>query len=361
MGVLHNAAEHHGDDRHGDGGHHAEDTAAFKQTGHGVAGLGREGLLEHGEHFVAEVVAVHAEIKHGTHVALGLEDHAHDRAGNDAERDTRDGGHLHGNRHDNDDRGQEQRRVDIEHGLERAGELRHAAHVGVAAVILHGAENTEADEGDDVGDAGGQDHGLHVGHNVRACHSGRKVRGIGQRGHLVAEVGAGEDRTGGHAGAHAETEANAHQGDAHRTHRAPGGTGGKRGDGADENRRNEEDRGLEDLQTVEDHCGNDTGVDPNADEDTDDDEDTDRLEGFINTVHHGLFDGLPLVAEVERHQRGAHNADEHGDMRVCFILDDAERQCADQDQHGDQSFPQLWHTRGPGFLFFTHLIVPTFL
>lgn len=84
VGVLHNAANIMAMSVMADGGHHAEDTAAFKQTGHGVAGLGREGLLEHGEHFVAEVVAVHAEIKHGTHVALGLEDHAHDRAGNES-------------------------------------------------------------------------------------------------------------------------------------------------------------------------------------------------------------------------------------------------------------------------------------
>ena len=361
VGILHNAAEHHGDDRHGDGEHHAHNTAALKEAGHGVAGLGREGGFEHGERFVAEVVAVHAVVKQGAHVALGLEDHAEDRAGDDAEGDAGDGGHLHGDRHDDDDRRQEQERVDGEHGLQRAGELRHAAHIGVAAVILHGAENAEGNEGDAVGDAGGQDHALNVGHNVRACHSGGEVRGIGQRGHLVAEVGTGEDRAGGHAGVHAETEANAHEGDAHRTHRAPGGTGGQRGDGANENSRNEEDCGLENFQTVVDHRGDDAGIDPDADEDTDDDEDADRLEGLINAVHHCLFNGFPLVAEVERHHGSAEGADEHGNVRVNAVFDDTERQHGDQERHRQQGFPQLGHTRGLHFLFFTHLIVPTFL
>ena len=91
------------------------------------------------------------------------------------------------------------------------GELDHAGHIRIAAVILHHTENAEEDQGDGVGDAGGQDHGLDVGDNVRTGHGGSEVRRIGQRAHLIAEVGAGEDGTGSHAGAHAKAEANAHQ------------------------------------------------------------------------------------------------------------------------------------------------------
>ena len=232
MGLLHDTAEHHGDDRHGDGGHHTHDTAALKQTRHGVARLRRQGCFEQGKRLIREVIAVLTVIEDGTERAgTGLEDEAQDDTGNNAEGNAGDRGNLQGNCHDNDDRRQEQHRADVEdtalRGVQRVGELDHAGHIRIAAVILHHTENAEEDQGDGVGDAGGQDHGLDVGDNVRTGHGGSEVRRIGQRAHLIAEVGAGEDGTGSHAGAHAKAEANAHQGNAHRAHRAPGRTGVK--------------------------------------------------------------------------------------------------------------------------------------
>ena len=46
VGALHNAAEHHGDDGHGHGVHHAQDTAALQQLIHGLIGLRAQRGLE---------------------------------------------------------------------------------------------------------------------------------------------------------------------------------------------------------------------------------------------------------------------------------------------------------------------------
>lgn len=108
VGLLHDTAEHHGDDRHGDGGHHTHDTAAFQQSCHGVARFGRKTGFEHGERFVGEVVAVLTIIEDGSERAgTGLEDEAQDDTGNNAEGDAGNRGNLQGNCHDNDDRRQE--------------------------------------------------------------------------------------------------------------------------------------------------------------------------------------------------------------------------------------------------------------
>ena len=356
VGLLHDTAEHHGDDRHGNGRHHTHDTAAFQESCHGVARFGRKIGFEHGERFLREVVAVLTVIEDGTERAgAGLEDQAEDDAGNNTEGDAGDRGNLHGNCHDNDDRRQEQHRADVKDtalgSIQRVGELDHAGHIRLAAVILHHAEDAEEDQGDGVGDAGGQDHGLDVGDNVRTGHGGSEVRRIGQRAHLIAEIGAGENRAGGHAGAHAETVADAHQRNAHRTHRTPGGTGGERGDGADQNAGNEENCGFEDLQAVVDHRRHDARVDPHADQDTDDDQDADRLQRFVDTVHHGLFNFIPLIAEMQCHDRGSHYADKHRYMRVNSELDDTDRERGDQNQQCQQGFPQLGHS-----LFLTHSV-----
>ena len=218
-------------------------------------------------------------------------------------------------------------------------------------MILHHTENAEEDQGDGVGDAGGQHHGLDVGDNVRTGHGGSEVRRIGQRAHLIAEVGAGEDRAGGHAGAHAKAEANAHQGNAHRAHRAPGRTGGKRGDGANENARDEENRGLEDFQAVIDHRRHNARVDPHADQDTDDDQDADGLQCFVDAVHHGLFNFIPLIAEMQCHDCGSHYADKHRYVRVNTEDDDTDRECRDQDRQRQQGFPQFGHS-----FFLTHSV-----
>ena len=208
----------------------------------------------------------------------GLENQAQDGAREDTQGNAGDGGHLQGHRHNDDHRGQQQNGIDMEHAavgnIQGVGELGHAAHVRVAAVVLGDAQDTKENNTNDIGDGCGQHHGLHVAHYVGTSHGGSQVGGVGQGGHLIAEVGAGEDRAGGHAGVHAQAEANAHQGHAHGAHGTPGGTGSQGGNGADQHGGDKEDGGMHQLQAIVDHGGYHARIDPHTNQDTDDNQDT---------------------------------------------------------------------------------------
>ena len=359
MGALHNAAEHHGDDGHGHGVHHAQNTAALQQLIHGLIGLRAQRGLEHGVHFFRELKAIHAILKQSAGVALaGLENQADDSAGKDAQGDAGDGGHLHSHCHNDDHRGQQQDGVDMEYAalgnIQSVGKFRHAAHIRVAAVVLGDAQHTEEDDADHIGDGRGQHHRLDVAHNISTSHGGSQVGGVGQGGHLIAEVGAGEDGAGGHAGVHAQAEADAHQGHAHGAHGTPGGTGGQGGDGADQQGGDEEDGGMHQLQAVVDHGGHHARVDPHADQDADDNQDTDGLKGLVDAVHHHLLNIFPLVAQIQGHDGCHTHAHKHGHMHVRTIDYDTNCQNCNQKHQGNQGFPYLWHSGLSGFLCLTH-------
>ena len=79
--ILHDTAEHHGDDGHGNGGHHTHNTAGFQQASHGVAGVGTKGSLHHSQGLLSESESDLAIGKEGAQVAGGLENQTQDRAG----------------------------------------------------------------------------------------------------------------------------------------------------------------------------------------------------------------------------------------------------------------------------------------
>ncbi|MPM97719.1 hypothetical protein SDC9_144896 [bioreactor metagenome] len=109
---------------------------------------------------------------------------------------------------------------------------------------------------------------------------------------------------------------------------------------------------MQDFQPVINHGGHNARVNPHADEDADDGQNDNGLQGLVNAVHHGFFDGFPLVAEIQRHQGGADYAYEHGHMGINAIDDDADCQHDHQEQHGQQGLPQFRHS-GLSYLFFS--------
>ena len=311
-------------------------------------------------HLIAEGEAVQTKVEQSTQVAgARLEHQTQDGAGKDAQGDAGNGGHLHGHCHDDDHGRQKQDGVYVEHTalrrIQGGGELGHAAHIGTAAMVLHGAEHTKSNQGNGVGDRSGDHHGLYMGHNFGTSHGGGQVGGIRQGGHLIAEVCAGQDGAGGHTGIHAKAKANAHQGHAHGAHGAPGGASSQRGDGADQDAGDEEDGGMHDLQAVVDHGGNDAGIDPHTDQNTHDDQDTNRLEGLIDAVHHHLLNAVPLVAQVQGHNSCHTDAQEHGDMDAGLKDHNADRQYTNQCAKGDTGLPYLRHSGlSIGFIRLTH-------
>ena len=202
----------------------------FQQLNQGVIGLRTQGSFQNLLQLVREGETIQAEGEQGTQTAtLRLENEAQDTAGKDTQGDAGDGGHLHGYGHDNDNGGQQQDGVDVEETalgcVQSIGKFSHAAHIGLAAVILHSAQHTKDHQSDHIGDGGGDHHGLHVSDNVSAGHSGGQVRGVRQRRHLVAEIRTGYNSACYQRKRSAHTCRNTHQGHADGSRRTPGGSG----------------------------------------------------------------------------------------------------------------------------------------
>ena len=364
MSTLHDAAEHHRNDGHGHGVHHVHNAALFQQLNHGVIGILSQRTLENRTHLITECIAIHTKGEQGTQVTgVGLENQTQNSTRKDP---YGNGGHLHGHRHDDDNGGQKQDGVDVEHaalrGVQRSGKLSHSAHISLAAVILHGAKHAEHNQGNRISDNSGNHHRLDVCNDVGTSHGGGQIGGVGQGRHLIAEVRAGQDGAGGHSRVHIQAEADAHQGHAHGAHGAPGGTGGQGSDGTNQNGGDEEDGGMHDLQSVVDHGGNDAGIDPHTDQNAHDDQNTDGLEGLINAVHHHLLNAVPLVAQIQGHQGRHTDAHKHGHMDRRSKNHDADCQYPNQRCQGNAGLPYLRHSGfSIGFIRLTHGFLPTFL
>lgn len=94
-------------------------------------------------------------------------------------------------------------------------------------------------------------------------HDGR----VGQRGHLIAEERANDDRAAGHGNGNAETDTNAQKSDACRGQRAPTRTGNNRHDRADQAGDKQEDLRADQLEAPIHHHRDRTASHPHADED----------------------------------------------------------------------------------------------
>ncbi|MPM99436.1 hypothetical protein SDC9_146627 [bioreactor metagenome] len=125
---------------------------------------------------------------------------------------------------------------------------------------------------------------------VGAGHARGEVRRVGEGGHLVAEITAGNDDADRQRRRDSEAESNAEKGDAYRSRRAPRGSCGKRDDGANDERREKEDRRREYRQPVVDHARHDAAADPGTDERADRIKDKAGLHADHDAVNDSLLD-----------------------------------------------------------------------
>ena len=139
----------------------------------------------------------------------------------------------------------------------------HGHHLGVhgAGIILQ-AQQAIDDQRDNKGGAGGVHHGLDVVEQVGLRHSRSQIGGVGHGGHLVAQIGSGNNGSGCHGGVDAQPHA-----DAHKRH-ADGARGGPRtanrdgDDRGDEAGRQQEYRGVDELQSPVDNHGHRAACNP---------------------------------------------------------------------------------------------------
>ena len=359
-GALHDAAVHHGDHDQGDGVAHVADTAAAEKLGDCIVDRGKDVLaVEAGGEGEAlfQRKAVIAGVDQGAEGGAVRKDDSQHRTGEQAHGQAGDRGDLQCNGNDDHQGRQHQQGVDVGEGLLDGvakgvgnGHIARADRAGVegaveAEQIRVGCQRHQREDrqGDDIGNARGDQHELDVGHDVRAGHSRGQVRGIGQGGHLVAEVGAGNDRAGRDGGVDAQAVGDAQEGNAHGGRRAPGGAGRDGGDGADDHDSRQEEARAHDLQTVVNHRGNDACTHPDADHHADDQKDHDGLQRSADAVDHHLLKRGPLEAD---HQGRQDRHDCRQEERCMDVVDLFDQQGNRNQRHGDEQnehgLPELW-------------------
>ena len=233
----------------------------------------------------------------------------------------------------------------VEHGSDSVG---GDAHAGIGIETHNGID----DQRDDGRRDRGVEHVADVLIEVAARSDGGQIGSIRQRGHLVAEVGTGDDRTGRGRQGNAQSAGNAHQRHAHGGHRAPRGTGDHGDHGGNQEGRDQHPVGVDDLDAVVNHHRNGARSHPGAHHCADRDQDQNgghTLGNFGRDFIHHLIPGAAHAEGNNRRYRRHNNQQRLGAVPQ-HTLADGENQ-----QHGDNRNNGLQKRRRPlgtDFLFF---------
>ena len=149
---------------------------------------------------------------------------------------------------------------------------------------------------------------------VDTCHGRCHVGRIGKRGHLVAEIGTGNDRARCDASRDAQTAADADQGDSHGAAGTPGSSRRQGDDGADDAACHQEQSRRQDSQSIIDHGRHDARLNPGADQSASDDDDQDGLHGAVDGLQQPFLHDWPFPAVNSRHQ-----GCEHGGYNQAYV------------------------------------------
>ena len=300
-GALENTGEHTRADAQEDRFRHTEGAAAGEELVHiRIAGCAHKAVDGSGDHIVQ---------------GSTLEDHRPDAADDQTSGKDGDGGLAHGGEHQNEQERHQHQHADMAGAEQAVGEDLHGGEVNVARGVAHPQQPIHHD-GDERGGNGHEKQGGDVVEQLDAGGRGGQQRGIGQRGELIADQRAGDDRARRHLNGNAETLRDTDQRDAHCARGAPGGTGDDGGDDADDESDRQECLRVDEIHAVVEHGLHAAGGDPHADEHTDEDHHDHSLVDAANALHGGLFQLIPGVTEVDaeetlhadRRRQAEHNA-----------------------------------------------------
>ena len=265
---------------------HSLHAAGLHQAGKHVVACVDGGAAVVGDHQRTEAVAL-ADLRHN----VGLHQQ-HDDACYQG-RQKQDDGRRQPQRDEycREERHQQQPRTDDEAVLQsfgKRGRLRGAlAGVGQA-------RHKEDGQGDDERGDGGDEHVADVREQWHLAHRRGQHGGVGERGDLVAEVGARNDGAGGPAHREAVRRADADEGDADGGHSGPRAARDERHQCADQAGHEEEHRRRDDFHAVVDHGGHDAAHHPAARDGADEEQDEYGGTDGLDVVADGLVDGGPL-------------------------------------------------------------------
>ena len=279
----------------------------------GIAGGGGKTVEQHGpdtavhqQHVGLAGIARHRE--HG----VGLEEEGDDNAGGHPAQNRGDGRYFAGRHIDHQRHRREQQRIDLEVGVEQLERrIQRAFRLGAGFAETH---QRKQGEGDEQARRRRPGHVADVGEYVDAGDGGRQVGGIGQRRHLVAEIGAADDRSGRYLQGQAHAGGNADEANAQGARHGPGTADGKRRDCAEQAGSRVEDGRIEQQHSVVDHGRHRAAEHPCANQAAHGEEDDHRRQGRGNATDDGLFDDLPVVAVLDADAGGQRRPADQRDL-----------------------------------------------
>ena len=243
---------------------------------------------------------------------VGLGDQCRHRAAEHPEEERRDGRHLSRNERDDPGRYEEQPPMEVEVLGENVLQPGGPLHVGRS--FGPDARQRKDHQGDEDAGDGGPQHEADVREEVGARDGRSEVGGVGQRGQLVAEIGAGDDGTGRPALTQSQGLPNADQGHPHGAHGAPARSCRQTHGGTQDARGRKKDVLAQDVQPDIDEGGDDAGHQPGARQCADEQQDQDRANGIAKGLFDTRFEGVPSDAARHAQSHGRTRSDEEGHL-----------------------------------------------
>ena len=175
---------------------------------------------------------------------------------------------------------------------------------------------------------GGAQHVADVGEDVDPDGRGGQHRGVGEQRQLVAEVGARDDGSGHPAFGESHRPADAHQCHADGGDGRPRTSGHQRHSGADDRSGYQEERRMQDFQTVAYHRRDYAADHPRPCYGADEQQDDDGRRRSADVVDDGFFEHRPAAA-VDAYRE--HHADRGGRQQgdLAASVDGAAAEAAD--------------------------------
>ena len=259
-------------------------------------------------------------------------------------------GKERGELQDREDHQQQQRQQVPERDVERLRQRltsRIRADRGVRVCVQ--TEEEEDDQADTEGRTRSPEHVAHMLTHAQptADELGDQDGRLRERRHLVAEVGAADDRSGGDGVVEAHHVGHPDEGDTEGADRGPGAPGHHPHQGTDDGRREVEPRRADQPDPVVDDGRDGPGHVPGADQRADRQQDEDRSDGRGDSTDGRVRDASDGVPVLEGHQAGERRTEEQRHLERAVGGVDPEQdngQSQQPDQHDNRQH-RVQHAR----------------
>ncbi|CAN4011298.1 arginine deiminase, partial [Dysosmobacter welbionis] len=238
------------------------------------------------------------------------------------------------------DGGQDQDGIEVEVLRQGVADQVGASRIHLAAA-MHQAGGGKQHQRHQCSGNSGVHHGPDVVIQGNPADTGGQVRGVGQRGHLVAEPGTADHRSNDQRYRDGSSGGHAHQGNAHGRHAAEGGSGELRRQPAEDEGQGHQDFRGDQLHAVV-HQGRDRAAGhPDAHQHAHHDDDQKCRDAVGHHSQQRPFHIRPRDIQQERDYHGDQGRDEHGHSGVHAQVDERHQHGHDH-QEGDHGESRSW-------------------